>query len=230
MNIEPILSLTDNYIWLLTEENNAAVIDPSEDAPVNKILEQRGLTLTDIFVTHHHGDHIGGVEALKEKHHCSVYMSDISDDFRTGYIAITDKSIISFAGNNIKVIAAKGHTKDHVLFYLEQQGCLFVGDTLFSLGCGKIFEGTPEELFTSLQIIKGLPDDTQIYSGHEYTIRSAESCLQIDPENKDLLKRVVEVTDLRKEGKPTYPVSLAKEKQTNPFLRAKTLEDFTKIL
>lgn len=156
-------------------------------------------------------------------------MSDISGCFQDDYIAVGDNGSIAFAGNTAQVIATPGHTQDHVLYYFKNNKALFVGDTIFSLGCGRAFEGTTEELYNSIQKIKSSPKDTMLYSAHEYTASNAKFCLAVDPENAALTKRIEDVKKLQANDQPTLPVSLEMEMATNPFLRAPNVKHFTKI-
>lgn len=216
--------LTDNYAYVLEENGTAAIIDPGEASPVLEFLERQNLRLTHILCTHHHGDHIGGVLELKRQTQAKVYASA----YDAARIAGTDEGLKE--GDTVlgfQVLETPGHSRGHICFFGGK--ALFCGDTLFSLGCGRLLEGTAEQMWESLQKIKALPDDTNIYCGHEYTQSNARFCLSIEPENEALKRRYEEITKLRAAGKPTLPVTLTTEKDTNVFLRAQTPERFAEL-
>jgi hydroxyacylglutathione hydrolase len=166
--------------------------------------------------THHHWDHVNGIPALQKA------FPDIA-------VYTPENRPSEFGGERLETLETPGHTLDHISYYFPESGMAFTGDTLFSMGCGRLFEGTPEQMWKSLQKIAALPDETQIYCGHEYTLSNGRFCLSVEPENEALQKRMKEVETLRAEGKPTLPVSLALEKQTNVFLRAGSAERFAEL-
>ena len=218
--IIPVPAFRDNYIWLIIENSNkkCIIVDPGDAAPVIATLTNEGLTPVAIFVTHHHFDHCAGVAELLERYRVPVYGSS-----KENSEAITNPV---HGGENLKfpqfdlifeVIEIPGHTLDHLAFYAP--GMLFCGDTLFTAGCGRIFEGTAEQLYDSLQIIAHLPDNTNIYCGHEYTLKNLLFAAIVDPHNPDIQSRLEETRLLVQQGWPTVPATLAIEKATNPFLR-----------
>ncbi|MFT3732223.1 MAG: hydroxyacylglutathione hydrolase [Hyphomicrobium sp.] len=214
--------LADNYCVILHEPDSGetAVIDAPSAAAVKAALSERGWRLNQIFVTHHHTDHTGGIDELKAFYGASVTGPEAEAERIPSLTKlVTAKSELSFAGHPIEVLETPGHTLGHVTYYFPNDGIAFTGDTLFSLGCGKIFEGDPEMMWGSLSKIAALPDDTQIYCGHEYTLNNARFALTIEPENDALKKRVAEVETLRAAGRPTLPTTVGLEKATNPFLR-----------
>lgn len=227
MKIDLIPVLNDNYTYLLQDaEGCVAIVDPGEAAPVIDALESRGLTPDWILNTHHHGDHIGGNKALKEKYGCKIAGPAV-DTHRIDSLDRELKEGDAILG--AQVLETPGHTSGHIVFFFPEAKALFSGDTLFSMGCGRLFEGTATQMWHSLGKILALPDDTQIYCGHEYTQANGAFCLSVEADNKDLQERMAEVEKLRAAGKPTIPVSLETEKKTNVFLRARSAERFAEI-
>jgi hydroxyacylglutathione hydrolase len=223
LQVTVIPALVDNYIWLLrdTASGMVAVVDPAEVEPVNAILEQQGWRLNLILNTHHHADHTGGNDELKRKWRATVIGPEADHDRIPEIdIAYRQGEQFSVGSQTVTVIDTPGHTRGHIAFWFAGAGTLFCGDTLFSLGCGRLFEGTPEQMWDSLLKLRALPDETRIYCGHEYTQPNGRFALSIDPDNAVLQARMAEVDALRAAGKPTLPALLGVEKQANPFLRA----------
>jgi hydroxyacylglutathione hydrolase len=224
LSVEAIPVLNDNYAWLLRDEDAGvvAVVDPGEAAPVEAWLKKRSLTLTHILITHHHGDHIGGLSALKAQYGAHV-IGPAADVGRIAGIdePVSDGAVITL-GNGLcaKVIATPGHTSGHISFWFERGQALFSADTLFSLGCGRLFEGTPAQMWNSLLKLRALPDETRIFCGHEYSQSNARFALSVDPDNAGLIDRAAEIGRLRDAGAITLPALLGAEKRQNPFLRA----------
>ncbi len=219
MHVVPLPALTDNYIWLIhDDEGMAIVIDPGDAAIVERTLIEKQLTLRAILLTHHHSDHIGGVAELLRRHDIPVYAPvDERIAEATQQVHDGDTIVISSPPLQFDVIAIPGHTLTHVAYVGE--GLLLCGDTLFSLGCGRLFEGTPAQMLSSLDRLCALPDATLVCGGHEYTQANGRFAITVEPRNEDLQKRRGEVDLLRAQGKPTLPVSFASEKAANPFLR-----------
>jgi hydroxyacylglutathione hydrolase len=214
--------LADNYCVILHDpaSGETAAIDAPSAAAVKAFLAERGWRLNELFITHHHTDHTGGIDELKAFYGMPVTGPEAEADRISGLTrTVTEKSELSFAGHPIQILETPGHTLGHVTYYLPKDGIAFTGDTLFSLGSGKIFEGDPEMMWNSVSKIAALPDSTNVYCGHEYTLNNARFALTIEPENDALKKRVAEVEALRAAGKPTLPTSIGQEKATNPFLR-----------
>lgn len=224
--------LSDNYGYLLhdPETGATAAIDTPEVTPILNALEEKGWTLTHILNTHHHFDHAGGNLELKEKTGCTIIGPKGEAQRIPGIdIALGDGDTCPFGSREAKVLEVGGHTLGHIAYYFPQDGIAFVGDALFALGCGRIFEGTAEQMWTSLQKLMGLPDETVVYCAHEYTQANARFAATIEPANKALQERIREIDAKRAEGKPTVPTTIGLEKATNPFLRPMS-EDVQKTL
>ncbi len=228
LDIKIIKCLTDNYSYLLRdkETNTVAVVDPSEADPIDFEIQKTYKKLDYILNTHHHIDHIGGNSSLKRKYNSKIICSSIDNKkISDADILKNDNDIFSLGKTEFKTIHIPGHTLGHVAFYSQIENVVFTGDTLFSLGCGKIFEGTFKDMFGSLEKLKKISKNTKVYCGHEYTKKNAEFCLKIDNENQKLKERTNEINESIKKRMPTIPVSLKTELETNVFLRC----DDTKI-
>ena len=231
MIVEIIPCLQDNYSYLIIDENNnACVVDPSEAKPVIDLVERESINLEYILNTHHHYDHIGGNEELKERYN-SIVVGYNGDAKRIPGIDVLVENNQVWKGDNFeaKIIHIPGHTTGHISFHFFNEKLIFTGDTLFSLGCGKIFEGTYQEMFESLNKIKSLPEDTKIYCGHEYTLQNSKFCIKHDPTNSNLQNKILEITEKLENALPTIPSILKDEIECNIFLRAKNVESFSKL-
>jgi len=224
--------LSDNYSWLLRESvsGKVGIVDPAEAAPAVAAIEAAGGKLDFIFLTHHHGDHIDGVPALVERYG-PVVVGNAADAHRLPKldIAVHEGELVDFGAAKVRVMDTPAHTQGHISYYIADGGILLPGDTLFSLGCGRFFEGTAEDMFRSLQKFAALPGDTLVCAGHEYTQSNARFALVVDPDNTALQGRSEEVTRLRAAGQATLPVRLDSERATNPFLRAADVESLGKL-
>lgn len=219
IQITALPAFTDNYIWLLKDPGTrrCAVVDPGDSAPVQAWLaENPQWVLSDILITHHHHDHVGGVEQLKKATDAKVY-GPASETIPARDAALKDNDRITVLGHDFEIIAVPGHTLGHIAYY--HHGLLFCGDTLFSAGCGRLFEGTPKQMYTSLSRLAALPEDTQVYCTHEYTLSNLRFAAAVEPGNPDTLERLASVTQQREAGVITLPSTIALEKRTNPFLR-----------
>ena len=232
MKVEIISCLQDNYSYLIIDETNnlACIVDPSEASPVIDYLKNKNINLKYILNTHHHFDHIGGNRELKKKYK-SIVVGYKHDSERIPEIDICLENNEIWKSDNFeaKIIHVPGHTKGHICFHFYNEKLLFTGDTLFSLGCGRIFEGTYEQMFSSLNKIKTMPLDTQIYCGHEYTLSNSKFCIKYDPENLNLQKKIRDIEIKLNNSLPTIPSKLKDELDCNIFLRAKDVKTFSKL-
>ena len=219
MEITPLEAFDDNYIWLLRQGDIVVVVDPGDEDPVLEFLAQEGLKLAAILITHKHGDHTGGVEALLAKYP-EIPVYGPTNETASGVnqkVADGDEVRIEGLDATFQVMDVPGHTEGHVAYYGE--GVLFCGDTLFAAGCGRVFTGTHQQLHDSLQRIAALPPQTLCYCAHEYTIDNLGFAKWVEPESAAIQQRDQQAKAMRSEGKPTVPSSLALELETNPFLR-----------
>ena len=231
MLVETIRCLEDNFSYILIDQNkNACVIDPSESAPIINFVEKNNIKIKYILNTHHHYDHIGGNKEIKKKYNAKIvaYKNDLH---RIPDVDISLKNNQIWTAENFKskIIHIPGHTNGHICFFFENDKIAFTGDTLFSLGCGRIFEGTYEEMFSSLKKLKELPKETKIYFGHEYTLKNSEFCLKYDKNNKRLQNKINEIKNKVNNNIPTVPSTIDDEIACNIFLRAETLGEFSKL-
>lgn len=212
----------DNYIFALTrkDKEGALVIDPADSAPVIDWCEARGLRVDEIWCTHHHHDHIGGNGVLQARYGCLItgYGPDAARIPGIGR-QVEDGETLHWDDARAEVLFVPGHTLGHIAYHLPEEGVLLCGDTLFAMGCGRLFEGTPQQMHHSLGRLASLPPETRVYCAHEYTEANGAFALSVEPENEALQARMKEVRALRREGRATIPTTLAAEKATNPFLR-----------
>ena len=220
MNIQSIKAYSDNYIWLITTNEGNLVIDPGEASPVISYMQQHSLGLTDILITHHHYDHVGGVIELK-KDITGKVIGPQNNQIEGLDEQVIQGMVVESCGLKFDVIEIPGHTLDHIAYYLvdPQQPILFCGDTLFSGGCGRVFEGTHEQMYQSLEKLKALPDNTLVYSAHEYTLANLKFAKEVEV-NNFYISEYIEVCQKKVElDFPTLPSSIAIEKKVNPFMR-----------
>jgi hydroxyacylglutathione hydrolase len=232
MKIQIIPCLQDNYSYLIIDKKNntACVVDPSEANPIIEYLENNNIKLKFILNTHHHYDHVGGNEMLKEKYGASIvgYKGD-KERIPKIDILVNDQETWIYENFEAKVIHVPGHTLGHVCFYFYKEQSVFTGDTLFSLGCGRIFEGTHSQMFNSLMKLKELPQNTKIYCGHEYTKQNSNFCIVHDENNENLKAKIKEIEIKLKNRMPTIPSTIKDELECNVFLRSHNLGTFSKL-
>jgi len=227
LEIYQIPCLQDNYGFLVhdPETGATATIDTPEVAPINQALAAKGWRLTHILNTHHHFDHAGGNEELKARWNCQVVGAAIDAERIPGIdVALADGDTLTLGSKQARIIEVPGHTSGHIAYYFAADEVAFVGDTLFALGCGRLFEGTPEQMSESLGKIMALPDATTVYCAHEYTEANAAFAVTMEPANPGLQQRVKEIQSLRAAGEPTVPTSIGLERATNPFVRSDSAE------
>ena len=232
MKIQIIPCLKDNYSYLIIDQskNDACVVDPSESEPIIKYLEKNKINLKFILNTHHHYDHVGGNNLLKKKYNAKVI--GYKDDKRRipdVDILVNDEQIWKNQNFEAKIMHIPGHTSGHICFYFYKDKTIFTGDTLFSLGCGRIFEGTYSQMFDSLNKFKKLPLDTKIFCGHEYTMQNSKFCLTHDSNNQKLKKKIIEIKKKLINNLPTIPSTIKEELESNIFLRSNNVETFSKL-
>jgi hydroxyacylglutathione hydrolase len=226
LTITQIPVLTDNYIYLINDpvSGETAVIDPALAQPVLDVLEKKGWRLTYILNTHHHWDHVGGNLELKQKTGCKIIAAQADRDRIPGIDrGVGEDDVIALGQHQARVISTPGHTLGHIVYHFAEDGALFCGDTLFVMGCGRLFEGTPEQMWNSLQKLKALPPSTRIYCTHEYTQTNGRFALSVEPDNRQLQEKMIEVKQLRAENKSTVPSTIEQEIATNPFFRADSI-------
>ena len=232
MKIEIIPCLQDNYSYLIIDEkkNIACVVDPSESDPVIKYLENNKIDLKFILNTHHHYDHVGGNQKLKEKYGANVIGFKEDKDKIPGIdILVDDQEVWKYEDFEAKIVHIPGHTLGHIYFYFYNEKSVFTGDTLFSLGCGKIFEGTYAQMFDSLKKLKELPHETKIFCGHEYTMQNSKFCIAHDENNENLKNKIEEIKKKLKNNLPTIPSTIKEELECNIFLRSDSVKNFSKM-
>jgi len=232
MKIKIIPCLQDNYSYILIDEqlSIACVVDPSEANPIIEYLDNNKIKLKFILNTHHHYDHVGGNQKLKEKYGASIvgYKGD-KEKIPGIDILVDDQEVWIHANFEAKVIHVPGHTLGHICFYFYKEESVFTGDTLFSLGCGKIFEGTYSQMFNSLMKLKKLPQNTKIFCGHEYTKQNSKFCLAHDKNNESLKAKINDIELKLKGGLPTIPSTIKDELECNIFLKSNNLDSFSKL-
>ncbi|OGB23194.1 MAG: hydroxyacylglutathione hydrolase [Burkholderiales bacterium RIFCSPLOWO2_02_FULL_57_36] len=220
LSVLPIPAFADNYLWLIHDGTHAVVVDPGNASPVLAALEAHRLTLVAILLTHHHADHVGGVPSLLQRFKVPVFgprteaIKNITVPMAEG-----DRALVPELNLALSVLDVPGHTRGHIAYVAAPQGWLFCGDTLFAGGCGRLFEGTPEQMIASLHKLAALPDATQVFCAHEYTLSNLRFAIEVEPSNDAIHTRIQSEQIKRDRGKPTVPSTIGLEKLTNPFLR-----------
>jgi hydroxyacylglutathione hydrolase len=230
MEIVAVPAFSDNYLWLVHDEasGETAVVDPGDAAPVLAEADRRGWAITQIWNTHWHPDHTGGNLAIKQATGARI-SGPASEKIPGRDVALGEGDDLRLGDHVGRVIQVPGHTLGHIALIFEQERVAFVGDTLFAMGCGRLFEGTPEQMYRSLQRLTGLPEDTRLYCAHEYTLANARFGAHADPQSDTIADRLAEVKQLRENGKITLPTTVAQERETNVFVRATDVQEFARL-
>jgi hydroxyacylglutathione hydrolase len=230
MDVVAVPAFSDNYIWLVHDNvsGETAVVDPGDAAPAVAEAERRGWRIDQVWNTHWHPDHTGGNLAVKEATGATI-SGTAAENIPGRDVALSEGSEVRLGGHVGRVIEVPGHTLGHIAIIFEEERIAFVGDTLFAMGCGRLFEGTPQQMFASLGRLAALPDDTKLYPAHEYTLSNARFAAHADPGNKPIADRLAEVVALRDAGEITLPTTVAQERATNPFVLATDWEHFAQL-
>ncbi|MGD9809901.1 MAG: hydroxyacylglutathione hydrolase [Sphingobium sp.] len=226
----PVLS--DNYVWLMHERvtGETIVIDPAVADPVLAAAEERGWRISQIWNTHWHADHVGGNAAIKAATGCTVTgPAAEAAKIDTLDVQVAEGDIAIIGGLRAEVWAVPAHTAGHIAYYLPSAGVIFVGDTLFAMGCGRLFEGTAAQMYANMRRFAQLEDATKAYCAHEYTLSNGRFALAMDPDNADLVHRMAQVVAVRDRGEPTVPMTIGEERATNPFMRATSVDDLARL-
>ncbi|GAA3898295.1 hydroxyacylglutathione hydrolase [Sphingomonas limnosediminicola] len=230
MEIVPVPAFSDNYIWLVHDETSGetAVVDPGDATPVLAEAERRGWTISQIWNTHWHRDHTGGNLAVKDATGARV-SGPLAETIPGRDVDLAEGSEIRLGDHIGRVIEVPGHTLGHIALLFDEERVAFVGDTLFAMGCGRLFEGTPQQMYRSLQRLTELPEDARLFCAHEYTLSNARFAVHAHPADQATAERLAEVEQLRGENRITLPTTVAQERRTNPFVRAKDWEEFARL-
>jgi hydroxyacylglutathione hydrolase len=230
MEIIAVPAFTDNYIWIVHDEESGetAVVDPGDASPALAECERRGWTITQVWNTHHHWDHTGGNAKIKEATGALV-SAPAAEEIRVRDVGLSEGSELRIGNHLGRVIEIPGHTLGHVALVFDDPRMAFVGDTLFAMGCGRLFEGTAQQMHHSLQRIADLPGDTALYCGHEYTLANARFAEHAEPENEAIAVRYERVRAQREKNEITLPTTVSEERETNPFVRATNWEEFARL-
>jgi len=231
MEIVAVPVLTDNYVWLIhnDETGETAAVDPSVSEPVLDAAATRGWSVTQVLNTHWHPDHTGGNEGIKAATGCTITAPAEAKRVSQVDRVVVEGDRVTVAGAECAVWEIPAHTAGHIAYYFEDEGMIFVGDTMFAMGCGRLFEGTAEQMYSNLQRIAALPGDVRIYCGHEYTLANARFAAHAEPQNEAVSARLDQVRGLRDRGLITLPTTVAEERGTNPFVRASNAAEFARL-
>ena len=229
MKIVPVPAFSDNYLWLVHDEESGrtAVVDPGDSVPVLEEAKRRGWTIDEVWNTHWHGDHTGGNLAIKASTGARI-LGPGNEDIPGRDVALGEGSEVRLGKHVGRVIEVPGHTLGHIALVFDKERVAFVGDTLFAMGCGRLFEGSPGQMYRSLERLAGLPSDTKLYCAHEYTLANARFAAHVEPENQAIKDRLQSVSRLRDAGAITVPTTVGEERETNPFVRSTNVEEFAR--
>lgn len=230
LEIVPVPAFSDNYLWLVhdDESGETAVVDPGDAAPVLAEAARRGWRIDQVWNTHWHPDHTGGNLTIKQASGASI-SGPASENIPGRDVALSEGHTIRLGKHVGRVIAVPGHTLGHIALIFDDDGVAFVGDTLFAMGCGRLFEGTPQQMFNSLGRLSSLPEDMRLYCAHEYTLSNAKFAAHAEPGNDAIAERLARVADMRSSGQITVPTTVAEERATNPFVRSTDWQEFARL-
>jgi hydroxyacylglutathione hydrolase len=230
LDIVAVPAFADNYLWLVHDRDSGetAVVDPGDPAPVLEDAERRGWRITQVWNTHWHPDHTGGNLAIKEATGASI-SGPVSETIPGRDVALAEGATVRLGDHVGRVINVPGHTLGHIALIFDDDGIAFVGDTLFAMGCGRLFEGTPQQMFDSLKRLAALPDDMRLYCAHEYTLSNARFAAHAEPGNSAVADRLALVETMRSKGEITVPTTVAEERSTNPFVRSGDWQEFARL-
>jgi hydroxyacylglutathione hydrolase len=231
LSVSAVPVLSDNYVWLIHDavSGETAAVDPSVGAPVLDAAVAGNLQVTQVLNTHWHPDHTGGNEAIRAATSCTITGPAEAERVSRMDRIVAEGDRVSVGGAEAIVWEIPAHTAGHIAFYFEEEGMIFVGDTMFAMGCGRLFEGTAEQMFANLQRIAALPENVRIYCGHEYTLANARFAAHAEPQNAAIRERLERVAELREKGKITLPTTVGEERATNPFVRASDSREFARL-
>jgi hydroxyacylglutathione hydrolase len=231
IEVFPVPALRDNYVWLIHDaaSGETAAVDPSVDRPVIDAATARGWPITHILNTHWHPDHTGGNAGIKAATGCPITAPAVAEKVGPVDRIAAEGDRVTVAGIEAMVWDIPAHTAGHIAYHFEDAGMIFVGDTLFAMGCGRLFEGTAEQMFANMQRLAGLPEDTRVYCGHEYTLANAQFCAHVDPDNRAIADRLQRVAAMRERGEVTLPTTIGEERATNVFMRAADVAEFARL-
>ena len=230
LDIVPVPAFNDNYLWLVHDaaSSETAVVDPGDAAPVLAEADRRGWTITQVWNTHWHPDHTGGNLAIKQATGARI-SGPAGERIPARDVILSEGSEVRLGDHVGRVIEVPGHTLDHLAIIFDRERLAFVGDTMFAMGCGRLFEGTPAQMYNSLQRLASLPDETKLYCAHEYTLSNGRFAVHAEPQNAATAARLADVDRLRAAGKITVPTTVAQERETNPFVRATDEHAFARL-
>jgi hydroxyacylglutathione hydrolase len=231
LTVSAVPVLTDNYVWLIRDPDSGetAAVDPSTADPVLEAVAADNLRLTQVLNTHWHPDHTGGNDGIRDATGCAVTAPAEAERVSRIDRIVAEGDRVTVCGAEAVVWEIPAHTAGHIAFYFEGEGMIFVGDTMFAMGCGRLFEGTAEQMYSNMQRIAALPGDVRIYCGHEYTLANARFAAHVEPENAEVARRLEQAAAKRERGEITLPTTVAEERATNPFVRASDWHEFARL-
>lgn len=231
LTVSAVPVLSDNYVWLIRDPDSGetAAVDPSVAQPVLDAASADDLRITQVLNTHWHPDHTGGNDGIRDATGCTITAPAEAERVSRIDRVVSEGDRVTVAGAEAVVWDIPAHTSGHIAYYFEDEGMIFVGDTMFAMGCGRLFEGTAAQMYSNMQRIAALPDDVRIYCGHEYTLANARFALHAEPENQDVARRLEQVSAMRERGEVTLPTTVAEERATNPFVCASDVEEFARL-